>query len=200
VSHHPFPFRAIKQLTTQTVTGRLLLQIITAGVAVHSPHTAFDSAGAGINQRLAEGLGLLEIRPLIDSSHLPDLGSGRWGKFANPCSVQECAQRLKAFLGISALQVVGRDDHQVETVAVACGSAGQFLHAASQKGCDLFVTGETTFHICLESQALEIAVLLPGHFASERFAVEQLAGVLARQFPAAKVWPSQCEADPLRWI
>ena len=43
-------------------------------------------------------------------------------------------------------------------------------------------------------------MLLPGHYASERFAVESLAESLGRHFPELVVWASQKEADPLQWI
>src|SRR5688572_20463375 len=48
VTHHPLPFRPLKRLTSDHTPGRLLLSLIRAGIAVHSPHTAFDSAAAGI--------------------------------------------------------------------------------------------------------------------------------------------------------
>ena len=60
--------------------------------------------------------------------------------------------------------------------------------------------GETSFHTCLEAEAANIGLLLPGHFASERFAVEHLAEVLAQQFPSLSVWASREERDPMRWI
>ncbi|HEY1784747.1 MAG TPA: Nif3-like dinuclear metal center hexameric protein, partial [Pirellulales bacterium] len=88
----------------------------------------------------------------------------------------------------------------VENVAVACGSAGEFLEPAHAAGCQLLVTGEVRFHTCLEAEALGVALLVVGHFASERFAVEALADVLAKQFPAVSVWASQRESDPLRWL
>ncbi len=200
VSHHPLPFRPLKQITTQTTTGRLLLHLISAQIAVHSSHTAFDSAAAGINQQLAEGLGLLQIRSLIGSPQLPELGTGRWGMLAQPECVDAVVQRVKTFLRIGGLHVVGGGDRLICSVAVACGSAGQFLSAARDAGCDLFVTGETSFHTCLEAQASGMALLLPGHFASERFAVEQLADVLAAQFPSTDVWASRTESDPLEWV
>jgi len=53
VSHHPLPFRPLSRLTSETSEGRLLLELIGAKIAVFSPHTAFDSAQDGINQRLA---------------------------------------------------------------------------------------------------------------------------------------------------
>src|SRR5258708_7212152 len=65
VAHHPLPFRALKRITTDAHEGRLLWKLIGAGTSVYSPHTAFDSAVEGINQRLAEGLGLTEIEILL---------------------------------------------------------------------------------------------------------------------------------------
>src|SRR5262245_47567282 len=79
VTHHPFPFRPVARLTDDTNDGNLLLDLVSAGIAVYSPHTAFDSAIQGINQRLAEGLQLGTINPLITIGEGP-LGSGRAGK------------------------------------------------------------------------------------------------------------------------
>ena len=47
----------MRTITPATTVGRLLLDLIRNSIAVYSPHTAFDSARQGINQRLAE-LGL----------------------------------------------------------------------------------------------------------------------------------------------
>jgi putative NIF3 family GTP cyclohydrolase 1 type 2 len=88
----------------------------------------------------------------------------------------------------------------IESVAVACGSGGSFLEPAMRAGCQLLVTGETSFHTCLEAEARGMALLLTGHYASERFAVEKLAEVLAGQFVGVEVWASRDECDPLMWL
>lgn len=200
ISHHPLPFHPLKRLTTDSVPGRLLWQLIRAGVSIHSPHTRFDSAAMGINQRLAEGLGLTDIQPLVPGIDDPEgLGAGRFGKLDTSLSLAECADRLKQFLSIDGLHSVGEATCPIQRIAVACGSAGSFLGAARRKGCELLVTGETTFHTCLEAEATGIALLLPGHYASERFAVEVLADVIAEEFADIEVWASRDEADPLRW-
>jgi dinuclear metal center YbgI/SA1388 family protein len=205
VTHHPLPFRPLKRVTDQTTPGALLLQLIEAEIAVYSPHTAFDSAGEGINRSLAEGLELAEIaplRPADERSSLPAevaLGAGRFGRLPATKTLAEIADRVKEFLKVERLQLVGDGRRNVQTIAVACGSAGEFLEPARRLGCDVLVTGETNFHTCLEAEATGIALLLPGHYASERFAVERLAEVLARQFPDAQVWPSRNERDPLHW-
>ena len=200
VTHHPLPFKPVKRLTSDHTPGRLLLSLIRAGIAVHSPHTAFDSAAAGINQQLAQGLGLTDIAPLVPAADNQPLGSGRWGRLAPKSTLTDLAARLKSFLKIERLQLVGDPQVPVERAAVACGSAGSFLEPAIQAGCQLLITGETSFHTCLEAEARGIDMLLTGHFASERFAVERLAEVLAAQFAGLTIWASRDESDPLRWV
>ncbi len=197
VAHHPIPFRPVKRLTTDTNVGRLLLDLIAARVAVYSPHTAFDSAREGINQRLAAGLGLRQTAPLVPGEE--GLGAGRWGRLPEPLTLGRLAERVKQFLSIERLLMVGQPQQPARTLGVACGAAGTFLDVARETGCDAMVIGETRFHTCLEAEATGIGLLLPGHFASERFAVECLAEVLARQFPQLEVWASRQERDPMRW-
>ena len=200
VTHHPLPFKPLKRLTSDHTPGRLLLSLIRAGIAVHSPHTAFDSAAAGINQQLAEGLGLTAISPLVPAENGQPLGSGRFGSFPRPMPLREIAVRIKNFLHIDRVQLVGRADPPIAVAAVACGSAGSFLEPALGAGCQLLVTGETSFHTCLEAEASGVTLLLTGHYASERFAVETLAEVLARQFGTLVIWASRDERDPLMWL
>lgn len=201
VSHHPLPFFPFKQLTTAQTPTRLLWQLARAGVAIYSPHTAFDSAAAGINQQLAEGLGLTQIQPTIPAPNDPDgLGSGRFGALPDAITLRELAARLQRFLKIDGLHFVGKDDARVQRVAVGCGSAAKFLPDAVRLGCDTLVTGEMLFHDCLSAEAQGVSVLLPGHYASERFACERLAEVLRQPFPQLTIWPSRAEVDPLRWV
>jgi dinuclear metal center YbgI/SA1388 family protein len=202
VTHHPLPFKPLKRLTTDEPTGRLLLDLIKAGVAVHSPHTAFDSAAAGINQQLAEGLGLTKIQPLEECANSPsaNVGTGRYGSLARPSSLNKVAERVKTFLRLPGVQAVGLPEKPITRVAVACGSAGEFLEAAISRGCEVLVTGETRLHTCYEAEARGIALLLPGHYASERFGIERLAEVLAGRFSDLTIWASRDESDPLCWV
>jgi dinuclear metal center YbgI/SA1388 family protein len=198
VAHHPLPFAALRRITDESTTGMILLNLIEQQVAIYSPHTAFDSATEGINQRLAVGLGLQSIAPLIPRQD--GTGSGRAGIFSQPQPLSRVFERVKVLLNSAHLQVVGADDRLIGRVGIACGSGGDFLEPAITAGCDLLLTGEARFHTCLEAEAREIALLLAGHFATERFAVEQLAPLLKHQFPECQVWASQAESDPLRWV
>ena len=199
ITHHPFPFRAIKRITTRHTVGQLLWRLIRHQISVYSPHTAWDSAMEGINQQLANGLALSNVQPLRPFPADPDqLGSGRIGDWSEPCSLAEVITNVKSFLQIKSVQYVGDLDRGVQHGAIACGAAGECLATAHNAGCDLLLLGEASFHICLEAEALEVALILTGHFASERFSLETLAARLGDQFSTLEIWPSESEKDPVK--
>jgi dinuclear metal center YbgI/SA1388 family protein len=199
VTHHPLPFHSLKRITTETIPSRMLLQLIRADIAVYSPHTGFDSAFEGINQLLAQRIGLEGIRPLKTVVDDPEqLGSGRFGT----TSIESLAGLLaliKRSLGLKQILFTGDLTVACKQVAVACGSGGSFLSLAANAGCDTFVTGETNFHTCLEARARNISLVMLGHYASERFAVEHLATRMAREFGGLEIWASRAEQDPVQF-
>jgi dinuclear metal center YbgI/SA1388 family protein len=199
VTHHPLPFKPLKRLTTDDAAGRILLNLVRAGVAIYSPHTAFDSAAAGINQQLAEGLGLTNIQPLESASDLESVGTGRLGELPGKPVLGTLVKQLKQFLKTAPIAVVGDLQMTVSRVAVACGSAGEFLDVAIRRECQALVTGETRLHTCYEAEARNTGLLLAGHYASERFGVERLAEVIAAKFSDVTVWASREERDPIVW-
>jgi len=200
VAHHPLPFKPLAQITTDTHYGGLLWQLARAGVSIYSPHTAWDSAAGGINAQLANLLELSECRPIVPSQQagLAGLGAGRLGRLPSPLSLRQVSERLTERL--ADCRPRGVDCGQkIERVAIACGSGGSLLSdVIGAGGCDLFLTGEGTFHTCLEAQAAGISLLMIGHFASERFAMEGLAETLQQAWPALRVWASRSERDPVR--
>ena len=198
VTHHPMPFRPLKRLTPETPTGQMLLDLIAAGIAVYSAHTAFDSAANGINQRLARGLDLRGVFPLVFTGE--GLGAGRIGWLETATPLGEIAESVKQFLNLDTIQIVGPPDKNVRLMAVACGAAGELLENARQAQCDAMLLGETRYHTYLEAEAHGIGLILPGHYASERFAMECLADVLTAEFDTLEVWPSRSEHDPVRTV
>jgi dinuclear metal center YbgI/SA1388 family protein len=64
VSHHPVLFRETKRIRADLPSTAPLWALGRAGVAIASPHTAFDSAADGINEGLCRRLGLLDIVPI----------------------------------------------------------------------------------------------------------------------------------------
>ena len=197
VTHHPVLFRGTTKITDATAEGRIVLELAEAGIAVYSPHTAFDSAATGINQWLAESIGLRGIRPLRASDQGATVGAGRCGTFPLPMAKDEFLARVREVVGAHFLEIAWSGPENVRTVAVACGSAADFLEDAVRASCDVFVTGEARFHAVLESQSHGISLVLTGHFPSERPAVEWLASLLTERFRDVQVFASENDQNPL---
>jgi dinuclear metal center YbgI/SA1388 family protein len=305
VSHHPVLFRPVQRLTTAAPEGRTLLALVRAGVAVYSPHTAFDNTRGGINDMLARRLDLTDVSPLrarpgprqckvvvfvpdtdlvrvsdalfaAGAGHIgqysqcsfrlagtgtffgseaanptvgqkgrreevsewrleavcPEaavdrvvaamrrahsyeepaydvyplrpaasgLGEGRLGRLPRPLALGEWAQLVKDRLNAARVQVVGDPARPVGRVAVVCGAGGTFLADAVAARADVLLTGEVRFHDALAALAQGLALVLPGHYATERCGVEELAGRLREQWPALRVWASERECDPVSWV
>lgn len=207
VSHHPIMFRPRQEITFDSIEGGMLIRLIQANIAVYSPHTAYDSARRGINAQLAVTLGLNDVRPIrpvaeslvARNPQLAGLGSGRIGTLAAPMTLQELteliAERLPSDAGI---QFVGDLERTISTVGIACGAAAEFQGDARRQGADVLLTGEARFHACLEARSNDIALVIAGHYATERPAVERLAELISEACPEVTVEASKSESDPLR--
>ena len=199
VSHHPSLFKGAKALTAETAEGRTLATLVKAGVAVYSPHTRFDSAAEGINAALAEAVGVADAKPLRPDE-TGGAGGGRFGDLGGPVPVEAFAARVAEACGAAGLHVVDAAREAVTRAAVACGAAGEFLADAAEKGCDALVLGEARFHTALEARERGVALFVPGHYGTERPAVERLAGEIAEAFDGLDCSASRAERDPLRWL
>ena len=124
-------------------------------------------------------------------------GQGRVGNLPQPTILGQLARQLAQSLRADAVQIVGRAEQVIRRVAIICGSGGKYYPQALQAGADCFLTGEASFHDCLGAKAAGLAMILPGHYASERPGIEALAQRLAKAFPTATIWPSRQETDVL---
>lgn len=203
ISHHPLPFRPLKKITTNESTGRLLWELARASVSVYCPHTAWDSAADGINAQLASCLKLKNVVPMIAevsdgpaSERVTHLGTGRVGELESTCTVTELARSLSEAVPHCRLRAV-ESRKSISRVGIVCGSGGSLIEAAVRSRCDLFLTGEATFHQCLEAKGAGLSMLMIGHFASEKFAMDRLATLCKAEFANLEVWGSVNEKDPV---
>lgn len=124
-------------------------------------------------------------------------GSGRIGHLPKARTLSDLAHQAKSALSANQVQTAGDPQRSVTRVALACGAAGELLDDALRAGADVFLTGEMRFHDILRAQAHNLGLILPGHYATERPGMEELASVLGQQWKDVTVWASRSERDPL---
>ena len=127
-------------------------------------------------------------------------GDGRLGRLPQAAKLADLAAILREQLQCPAIQVVGDVMKSVAAVAIVCGAGGELLKDAIRARADVFLTGEARFHDYLAAQTAGVALLLPGHYATERCGIEELATKIQTQWPDAKVWASIAEHDPVTWL
>lgn len=162
ISHHPLVFRPIKALNCDSLTGDRLLRLVKAGIAVFSFHTRLDRMEGGVNDVLAETLGLSELQVFGDDE-TPDIG--RIGT-VDEMSVHEFADRARAVLGTPAMQVVDLGK-KVCRVAVVGGDGKGFIPNAIAAGVDLYLTGTLSYNSMIDAADLGLQLIEAGHYYTE---------------------------------
>jgi dinuclear metal center YbgI/SA1388 family protein len=64
VAHHPLIFSGLKKITGRTYVERIVQQAIKNDINIYAAHTNLDNMQAGVNGKIAEKLGLTDIRIL----------------------------------------------------------------------------------------------------------------------------------------
>ena len=193
VSHHPMLFRPIKNVRIDLPHGRRLQRLIKHDIAVFAAHTNLDSAEGGVNDVLAERLGLLEIEPLDRNASEPALG--RLGRLPNEMSAQAFAEHVKLALRADFVRLIDAGDFAIKKVGICGGAGADFITRAKFYGADAFVTGDVKYHEAQSAVDNGIHVIDAGHFATEHPIVEVLAAKLRAEFDRLDVVVFEGERD-----
>ena len=160
LSHHPMMFSGIKQVTTDSADGRIIISAIKNGISIYAAHTNCDIAPTGINAYLAE------IFDLENTEYLEENGLGRIGKLKNPCTLSEFCKKVKSVLNLDFVRFCGDEEKIIKTVAIGSGACSDAISKAIEKGADVMITGDTKYHNMLDFSK-EIAVIDAGHYGTE---------------------------------
>ena len=64
VSHHPLLFEGLKRITGHGVVDKVVVKAIRQDIAIVSVHTNLDNISKGVNKKLAEAIGLKDLKIL----------------------------------------------------------------------------------------------------------------------------------------
>ncbi len=117
-----------------------------------------------------------DVYPLKNKGKI--MGLGIIGELPTVKSLEELTEEVKELLGVEALKIVGPRNKDVKRVAVCGGSGGRFIEKAVSAGADLYITGDIGYHQFQQGIDLNIALMDPGHDATERVVIPFLAAYL----------------------
>ncbi len=169
VSHHPFIFKPLSSIGDD-LKSRMIVDLIHSGISVISYHTRFDSVCGGMNDALAEALGLENAEELDVMARVGDL--------PDALSPEELAAYVAESL--SADVVLYNGNNTVSRLAVLGGGGKDFVFPAFRNGADAIVTGDLSHSIAIDAMNSGMTVIDAGHYGTEKIFVNTFPGFLEK--------------------
>lgn len=161
ISHHPLIFRPIRSVSEDNHVTRKVVKLIANGISVFSFHSRLDKAADGVNDRLANLLGIFDAVPFGKGM------LGRVGEIEEECTAEDFAYRVKQALGSDSIKYVDALN-PVKCVAVVGGDGKDFVADAIEAGADTFVSGRIGYNVMAEGPEMGINLIEGGHFFTEQ--------------------------------
>ena len=200
VSHHPLLFRGLKTISDLTDVQRTTMRAIQQGIAVVSMHTNMDNANGGVNFRIAQKLGLENVKffasKMVDGI---EAGSGVVGEFDEPLAADDFIIAVKKAFGVEYAMCNELLRRPIRRVAI-CGGAGDFLlDEAVKNQADAFITGEMHYHQYFGyEQKIQICVI--GHYQSEQYTAEIFEEIIQKECPGVKTFIADTCTNPILYL
>ncbi len=179
VAHHPITF-GIKKVSDESIEGKKLLKLLENRIAAVCMHTNLDAADGGVNDALAEVLGVAGAETFEKER------TARIGFLAQPTPMTELLARLKAALKTKGLRYYD-SGRPACRVAFGSGSCGSHFHEAVRAGCDTFITADIKYDLFLDAQELGVNLIDADHFCTENVIMPPLKAWLSEAFPDLEV-------------
>lgn len=181
ITHHPYIFRPLKRICGNDYSTAEIL--INNRISVLSYHTRLDAADGGVNDVLAEKLGLCDVVPFIAESK----PLGRVGRLEKPVTAEDFAVHIKNVLGVESMRCAISDRKKIiKTVAVVGGGGKDFVEKAAELA-DAYVTADLSHNSFITANELGICVFDAGHYHTENPVTHMIAEKLGKAFPELEI-------------
>ncbi len=200
VSHHPLLFRGLKTIGDGDYVQRTVMKAIKNGITVVSMHTNMDNARGGVNYKIAEKMGLTDVRFMAPKTvDGVEAGSGVVGELPEEMAADDFVLMVKRVFGVECAMCNELLRRKIRRVAI-CGGAGDFLlDDAVRAGADAFITGEMHYHVYFgREQQLQICVI--GHYQSEQYTSEVFREVIEEACPGLPLHIAETCTNPIYYL
>ncbi|MCB1214290.1 MAG: Nif3-like dinuclear metal center hexameric protein [Deltaproteobacteria bacterium] len=179
ITHHPLLLKPLKVLDNSSIASRLARLSVLLDLNILSFHTNLDATRGGLNDVLAQKIGLKQTQAMIPNPKNPKVGLGRLGKVPTQ-SLESLIKKLQKSLKLKNLRYTGDLKQKIHDVGVMTGSGGAYFKEAKEAGAQVLITGDVKYHHALDAQQENIALIDIGHFHGEFPMIKLLADLLKK--------------------
>lgn len=199
VTHHALIWQP-GFITDADTQGRNTLFLIENGIAHINAHTNLDQSPGGVNDVLANTLGLKNIEVL--APHGTDDQGRPWGLIrmgeVEEQPLVDFLATVKASLHCDGMRYVD-GGKPVRKVAVGGGSCSGAMAEVAAALCDTFVTADVKYNGFWDARDLGLTLIDAGHFHTENPVMAVLAEKIAAAFPEVEVKISENHNDCMKF-
>ena len=199
VAHHPLLFHGLKSITGKSYVERCVVKAIQKGIAIYAAHTNLDNAEGGVNYRIAEKIGLVNLQFLESKAAIVPAGAGVVGELPEAEDERDFLLRLKQLFGISCIRHNPLNGRMIRRVALCGGAGGFLLPNAIAQGADAFLTGEMRYHDYFGHDD-ELLIAEMGHYESEQYTIDIFAEVLGARFSELRIVKTSLNTNPINYL
>ena len=199
VAHHPLLFHGLKSITGKNYVERCVVKAIQKNITIYAAHTNLDNAQGGVNYRIAETIGLINLQFLEGKVATVPSGAGVIGELPEAMSEQDFLLRLKQLFNIRCLRHNSLNGRMIRRVALCGGAGGFLLSNAIAQNADAFLTGEIRYHDYFGHDN-ELLLAEMGHYESEQYTMDIFTEVLHSRFPDLKIIKTSLNTNPINYL
>ena len=200
VAHHPIVFRGLKRFNGSNYVERTVIKAIKEDVAIYAIHTNLDNVRSqGVNERIAQTLGLTDLRLLRPKNEEGTVGSGMIGELPGGLPERDFLALLKDKMQTGVIRHTELLGRPVKTVALCGGAGGFLLDQAKAAGAQAFVTSDYKYHEFFDADG-DLVICDIGHYESEQYTTNLLAELLTKEFPTFAVLSTGRNTNPVRYF
>lgn len=198
IAHHPIIFTGLKKINGKNYVEKAIIKAIKNNIAIYAIHTNLDNVLQGVNDRMADKLGLVNRKILLPKLN-DTIGSGLIGELETPQEEPLFLETLKKQFNLRLIKHTLLLNKSVKRVAL-CGGAGSFLisHALAA-GADVFITADMKYHEFFDANG-QMLIADIGHYESEQFTIDLLYDILREKFPTFAVLKTDVITNPVHYF
>ena len=160
ISHHPLIFKPLSHITEENHVARKVIKLVSNNVSVFSFHTRADRVSGGVNDILAEEIGLKDAVPFGED------GLGRIGTLPEESELEPFCEDVKLALGADSVRY-SDGYNSVRRVAVVGGDGKDYVRDAIAAGADTYLSGRMSYNVMEEAADMGINLVEAGHYFTE---------------------------------
>lgn len=158
ISHHPFLYGKKSFILKNDERKKQMYDTLLANkISVYSFHTNFDEGKDGMNDALSEALELENIQPF------EKVPMGRKGSLKEEMDIDDFAHYALKKLNLQYGQLIKCGKQKIKNVGIIGGSGARDAFTCLEDGIDIFLSGDTPYHIRKELQERNLNYLHVDH-------------------------------------